>query len=590
MEKESERQAMTARAAARSESIPLPWLTVETGAYGLILAAGLLLRLAMLGRWPLLETETNTALAAWRTMRGYAWQPAYYVPLLYDANLLLFWIARATDAAARILPAIAGAGLAMVPYYARDLLGRKAALAASMLLAFAPSWVYFSRTADGAILTAAASAVALHSVHRYLDSQEPRELSVGAVALGLGLTAGPGIYTALVSALALGLVWWLIGDRAERGVRIWALLCRGATRRNLSLLLGTFLLFGSGFLVNPGGIGASLELAGRWVRDLGASSTGLPWSAYLRTLVTYEFLTLALAVLGGFWGLRRRSRLDVYLVGWAGLALVMGTALGHREPVWVLDGLLPLVLLAARGFQRLWDSLAGEASSLEAIVIGVALTVVVFGSLQLARYAHTGQELFLWYARVSLGGLVVAWGAYWVWSKRESALRVGITVVLLVMVVMTVRAATALAYHTGRDPREPMVPHPTSVQVRDLEAMLSTISSRRAGDPRLIDVVYEQGLDPWLAWYLRDYPNARAIPSIGPQPDAMVLVSLGRAQGEWPVGYVGQRFRLRETWTGEGISPRDRLRWLFYRHPAGGIEATGVQVWVRLAAGEQEPG
>jgi len=76
------------------------------------------------------------------------------------------------------------------------------------------------------------------------------------------------------------------------------------------------------------------------------------------------------------------------------------------------------------------------------------------------------------------------------------------------------------------------------------------------------------------------------MPLIGPQPDATALVSLGRARGEWPVDYVGQRFRLRETWTGEAISPRDRLRWWFYRHPMGEVEATEVQVWVRLATSE----
>ena len=46
----------------------------------------------------------------------------------------------------------------MLPLAARDLLGRRGALAASVLLAFCPTWLFMSRTADGTILAAAFTA------------------------------------------------------------------------------------------------------------------------------------------------------------------------------------------------------------------------------------------------------------------------------------------------------------------------------------------------------------------------------------------------------------------------------------------------
>ena len=111
--------------------------------YGVIVIVALAVRLAGLDQWPLTEVEANTALAAWRTVQGSTWRPAYYLPLLYDVYLVLFWFTLATDAATRILPALVGAGLVLLPYCARDLLGRKAALVAALLLALGPSWVYF---------------------------------------------------------------------------------------------------------------------------------------------------------------------------------------------------------------------------------------------------------------------------------------------------------------------------------------------------------------------------------------------------------------------------------------------------------------
>ena len=93
-------------------------------------------------------------------------------------------------------------------------------------------------------------------------------------------------------------------------------------------------------------------------------------------------------------------------------------------------------------------------------------------------------------------GLVAAWVAYFFWAQGGSALRVGLAWLALVMAVMTVRATTAVAYQTGRAPREGLVHQPASVQIRDMEALVSALSSHQAGDSRLLDIDYERGLSP----------------------------------------------------------------------------------------------
>jgi uncharacterized protein (TIGR03663 family) len=566
------------------EGLSLGGLTLEMLLYGAILVVALAIRLTGLDLWPLTRVEADTALAAWRTIQGSAWRPAYYLPLVYDANLVLFWLTRATDAATRVLPALAGAGLVLLPYWARDLVGRKAALVAALFLALAPGWVYLSRAADGAILATAASAILLLTAYRAAQSGQSRDFRVGAAALALGLTAGPQFYTTLL-ALALGLAAWsLAGRRSGGGAQVRAWLGCLATRENGLIFLGFFLFFASGFTLNPGGIGASINLAGRWAQGLSPWDSGLPWFAYPRNLLLYESLALILALVGGIWGIQRRDVIDYVLLAWAGVALLLGI-IGHREPLWLLDILLPLVLLAARGAERLWDALLPGAGVADLVILALLVPVLCFGFLQVAAFTQSGETRHLDYARIVLGALLVLWAVYAIWGQRESAQRVGAGLLLLILMAMTLRATTALTFQTGRDPREALVSQPVpSVQMRDLLQEVTTISSRQVGDPHLIDLDYEDSLDPWLGWYLRDYPQSRALRAIEPQPSTLALLTTLRAEDAWPVGYMGQRFRWQETRPEQDLDFRQRLRWFIYRDPLGTIEASEVHLWVRAPA------
>ncbi|MFP3895809.1 MAG: glycosyltransferase family 39 protein [Anaerolineales bacterium] len=562
-------------------------LTVEGALYGIITFAALVVRLASLGRWPLVEEEAHTALAAWRALQGA--RPVHsfeYIPLLYDANLVFFALTRASDVAVRLLPAFMGTALVLLPYSCRDVLGRQGSLMASLLLAFAPTWVFFSRTSEGTIPTVTLSAVILVSILRYLRTGDGTRLRWGFAALGLGLTAGPGIYTFLVYALLYGGIWWLIRhDDAfrERGGTLF----QGAfTRWNVSMLVGTFLLFGSAFLSNPGGIGVSINLAGRWVRAL--SPVGdLSSLALVKTLLMYEFLTVVLGVVGIVWGLSGRDRLTSFLALWVAWGLLLSVPLGHREPQWLPHLLLPLVILAVRGFQYLWDHLIRGVGRDEGIVFWAAVVLMALAFLELCAYIHTAQVRYLLYAAGGGGVVLAMWGASWFWLGRRGALAVGVGILLLCMAVVTVRGSTALAYQTGRDAREGMVHRPASTQLHALERFLQEFSSRRAEGRRAMEVDYEESLDPWMGWYLRDYPHARSVPFGDARAGTVVLITEERLEEEQPAGYGGQGFHLRERRPAQTLSLREFLRWLVYRDAVGIVEAERIHVWVRLETEDQ---
>ena len=89
-------------------------------------------------------------------------------------------------------------------------------------------------------------------------------------------------------------------------------------------------------------------------------------------------------------------------------------------------------------------------------------------------------------------------------------------------------------------------------------------------------------------WYLRDFPNAFPVGDVTElapaTPSAIVTRPLPTA--EFPEGYVGQRFRLTESWSDAGLSLRERLAWLVYRQPVGSEESVEWQVWTRIPGGQ----
>jgi len=126
------------------------------------------------------------------------------------------------------------------------------------------------------------------------------------------------------------------------------------------------------------------------------------------------------------------------------------------------------------------------------------------------------------------------------------------------------------------------------MQLSDLSSLLSGLSSRQAGDPWLLDIDYEEALDPWMGWYLRDYPKARSMASVDGRSEARALVTRVRSKEARIAGYAAQRFRLQEMWTEEGVSIRERLRWLLYRDAVGSEQTTEMELWVRLPSGSGE--
>lgn len=110
---------------------------------------------------------------------GYIHNPMMHGPFQMEATAGLFYIFGDSDYTARLLYAIAGTALVLMPLFFRSRLGNWGALITSLLLAFSPAMLYYSRFARNDILMAVWALGIVIAMWRYLDGGAEKELVGG---------------------------------------------------------------------------------------------------------------------------------------------------------------------------------------------------------------------------------------------------------------------------------------------------------------------------------------------------------------------------------------------------------------------------
>jgi uncharacterized protein (TIGR03663 family) len=637
-EKGAESIGVSARLKPERSTVPLSWLTVEVALYILIggVAAGL--RFYALGAQPLGESEAAQALAAWRFYQGNL-NTTDYSPLLFLGNVFGFTLLGASEAMARLVPALSGTVLSVLPYFLRRHLGRSGALVASILLALSPSTLFFSRYLGGPIVVAACVLAVLVGFFGYLDSKRPKYAYLTAGALALSLGADPMIYTFVLIFGTFLLLLGLVGRLAEVDMGWSAVLMAWQTAReekdllkNSALVLAVVLvLVCTAFLLNFAGLPVALDFLPTWLAQLGPQPDAVrpahygaqSWYYYLQLLVLYEPLILIFGLIGLVYHyLRQRDILTTFLLYWTVAAAVIYTLAGQKAPGNVLLLVLPLALLASLLLGRFWDQLAqavalrakplglspstlrrdsgqallrtglgakpqDETWGAEGLFAALSLPVVVYFAIQLAGYASSGQAVYLYLALVAFIVLPTLVVLCWMWLGQGPALRYGGIILLLVLTMLTVGLSVGLNYHRAADPREPMVAEATLPGIVDLVTTLERVSSHQEGDPHVIAVTVEEATGPVLAWHLRDFGNTRFVEHLSPSIETPVVIT--PAEEEEPTlggSYVGQSFAWQVTWNPQGLTRTERVRWLLYREAPTPVKSRDVVLWVK----QQEQG
>jgi hypothetical protein len=244
-----------------------------------IFGLALFLRLTSASTLPFTRADADLA---WQALEVSKHQVNSTSPLALYTGLtgVLFWISSTSNFVARLVPALFGASLTLIPYTLLKNTNNRALLGISLLLALDPIFLIYSRQIDGPIL--AISTIAWLLVFLY----QRRQVAAG-VSFGLAILSGKYFWITLFLIFILGLLLYFPKHKSDHACNFHFEL-PGKSFLYSSLLTGV--LVSTSFLLNPAGLnGITSGLV-----DLFMLSTGqfLPWYLPIFILLTYSLYLL----------------------------------------------------------------------------------------------------------------------------------------------------------------------------------------------------------------------------------------------------------------------------------------------------------
>ena len=547
----------------------------ETGLYLLALIIGLSVRLVGLGSPALSDQEAKWALQALETARGTRAALGSNSAYVVLTSMIFFAFGGASNALARMIPALVGSALILVPRLFAQQLKPRPALILAFALAFEPGLAALSRQAGSAIMVVTFALAAW-------GLWEKRQPQWAGVCAGMALLSGPALWPGL---LGTAITWALLRPlERERGRDVPRQAGAQESRRKDVptagfYAAGVIVLIGTMFMSVPAGLGAWIaglpEYVAGWRR---ASDTSI--GVMLASLIAYQPLGVLLALIATVRGWIQRSVRVRRLSTWMVVALLVAIFMPAREVTDLAWMLIPLWSLASLEAARQLN--IGPADRRE-VLGAVALTsvILVFAWLDYLALLRPGMALDqialrTWLLGGSLFLLAVSLLLVGVgWSVR--AARHG--AVWGLAAVLGVYSFGALMAAVGHR----VVPNAVEMwragaQLPMADLVLETVQEQSAWgdrDPNAYPLVIVGVDSPALQWLLRDRPvDVRSEVLAAASPE--MVITADEQDAALVSSYRGQSF----VWRSVPLWGSFRLReWLPFHEMAQQPET--VILWVR---------
>lgn len=322
---------------------------------------------------------------------SFAYDPQdYHGPALAWLTLVPARIAGAhryadlTETILRIVPALCGVLLVLMPLLLGDGLGRWSAVAAAGLTAISPAMVYYSRYYIPEMLLTTLTGAAIVCGYRYARSGK------AAWAIAAGGCAGLMFITKETAGIAIACMLVALAATVRRKPRLtWPVAAAVA----IAILIPVATLgFTNGWRA----------LMSYWQRGTHGSMHRHAWDYYLGLLVRNEGVIVAAAVVGA---LRRASGLLKFLAVYACAMTAAYSLIPYKTPWCVLGPLDAMILLAGAGIVMLVEWLPRRARVAVAILLAAGVANLGFQAWRVSfplssdprnpyAYAHTGRDVY----------------------------------------------------------------------------------------------------------------------------------------------------------------------------------------------------
>ncbi len=535
----------------------------EFALFGLAFILALALRLFRLDVLPMGDVEASWALQALNLSKGLrpeiGAQPAYVI-----FTGLLFYILPVTNFTARLVPAISGALLCLIPFLFKDKLGIKVSVILAFFLALDPGFLALSRTAGSPILALAAFLFALGYIYRGQSAQ-------AGVLLGIALLSGPILWPGLIGlGLAASLQKGLFSKNLSGDNQTPApiLHAHGTLKKWTTIALsaaGTYVLLGSLFFLVPGSLGSGLDSIPAYLKSW-VNVSDVPITRLILGLVFYEILALVLALIGLVRGIIQRDRLVIFLGFWLLTSAILAIANPSRTTADLIWLLVPLLTLAAQEVSRnMLPVLDGALETIGMMVFTVAILVfsyINYSAIALTSMDQVAFQLRVWVligavSLLAISIVLIAFG--WSFPVAFQGSTWGVFLVLFFYTISTAMAAGELRsyqtlelWHSG----------PYAGQVQVMTRQLDDLSRWKTGVAKSLDVTLAEIDSPAILWALRDW-QVKTIPdaNLSDQTPSIVIAPDQFTSTEIESSYRGKDWILstNPAWNQGLIS--DWLRW-----------------------------
>ncbi len=537
-------------------------LTFETALWITVAAVAVLFRMIHLSQPGLNDSEAQLALQA-ASLAGGSNTSTINHPLYVLVTGAMFSFLGPTTFLARLLPALAGAGIAGVLYLGRRYLGRQVSLLAAFMAAVDPGFVAASRQADspmpGMLLLFLFLVLFLNRKHKL----------AGAV-LGLGLLSGlhfwqgfvllavtTGLYI-LISGRSLGP--WLAGAKK--------LAAEFFLQKGWISFLVIILLVGTLIFTFPGGAGEVLAGLTAYVQGWGAGFKD-SITQYVLLFPSYELLFVATGIGYGIHSIIRGNRRSQFLM----MSFVL-------DMVWVV---LPLLLLTADAINALVR--LSQDNWLPSAGLGLAVAILVifalYSGLLLFTQGIGGQNMEL--RIISLvGALVVAAILIilmaWAWSGPTGIAGLGMGLLALgffYTIGQSYRAAGLAAF-----PEQELWRN--SSRIVHPELLISTLESISAWNNGTTNDTPIAVIDldsPSLHWELRNFKRTNYYPAFPAGDNPEIVITNIQSSPASSFSYTGQDLEWNSDAEWGSLTSQEWLNWYLKRSIP--VVSKTVIVWGR---------
>jgi uncharacterized protein (TIGR03663 family) len=318
---------------------------------------------------------------------GFRYDPQdYHGPALAWLTLLPARLAGAhryadlTETMLRIVPALCGVLLVLMPLLLWDGLGRWGAVAAAALTAISPAMVYYSRYYIPEMLLTTLTGAVIVCGYRYARAGR------AAWAIAAGVCAGLMFITKETAGIAIACMLLALAATVRRKPAVtWPVVAAGV----IAILIP---------VVTLGLTDGWRALMSYWQRGMHGGMHRHAWDYYLGLLVRNEWLIVAAAVVGA---VRRGAGLLRFLAVYACAMTVTYSLIPYKTPWCVLGALDAMILLAGAGVVELLEWSPRTAR----VAIPILLAVVCFQAWRASfplssdprnpyAYAHTGRDVY----------------------------------------------------------------------------------------------------------------------------------------------------------------------------------------------------